>query len=218
MGGIELTRPGDLMMKTCPKCGAENRQTASECRLCATPLESPVDLLEARKLSPSSLGAPFVAGARVEARAPSAPSGTGTGSGEAAAPGSPDSEDAQVGSRPSGPKTVRTCPNCGVLVPPGLIYCGNCGRTVSTEPGAKGPAVTARGPRPALADVPASPARVPATVADVPATFADAPAAPADVQAAPTDAPATLADVPAEPADVPVGVPVPKPQAQKAVI
>src|SRR5262245_26049434 len=36
-------------MKTCPKCGAENRQTASECRLCATPLEGPGDLLEVRQ-------------------------------------------------------------------------------------------------------------------------------------------------------------------------
>lgn len=29
-------------MNTCPKCGAENRQHATECRLCATPLETPV--------------------------------------------------------------------------------------------------------------------------------------------------------------------------------
>lgn len=29
-------------MKSCPKCGAENRQNASECRLCATPLKEPV--------------------------------------------------------------------------------------------------------------------------------------------------------------------------------
>src|SRR5262245_65785146 len=26
-------------MKTCPKCGAENRMNATECRLCATSLE-----------------------------------------------------------------------------------------------------------------------------------------------------------------------------------
>ena len=35
-------------MKTCPKCGAENRITAPECRLCATRLESSEDLLVAR--------------------------------------------------------------------------------------------------------------------------------------------------------------------------
>jgi ribosomal protein L40E len=38
----------DQDMKTCPKCGAENKQTAPECRLCATPLESSEDLLVAR--------------------------------------------------------------------------------------------------------------------------------------------------------------------------
>src|SRR5580693_2162700 len=36
-------------MKTCPRCGAENRKTASECRLCATRLESGEDLLVARE-------------------------------------------------------------------------------------------------------------------------------------------------------------------------
>src|SRR5262249_41967463 len=45
----------------------------------------------------------------------------------------------------SGPKTARSCPNCGVLVPPGLIYCANCGRTVSTEHQAEGSAVTTPG-------------------------------------------------------------------------
>jgi hypothetical protein len=29
-------------MNSCPKCGAENRQNAKECRLCATPLEAAV--------------------------------------------------------------------------------------------------------------------------------------------------------------------------------
>jgi predicted amidophosphoribosyltransferase len=28
-------------MKTCPRCGAENRQAASECRMCATPFDLP---------------------------------------------------------------------------------------------------------------------------------------------------------------------------------
>lgn|SRR5262245_42683008 len=205
-------------MKTCPKCGAENRQTASECRLCATPLESPADLLEVRQDSafpggmppdrivsgpepsgqhapassyaghsvcavckavsepdwafcqqcgaqmpvkarqeagpdskagpgqsaPSSLGAPFVAGAKFELKTPAIPSGTR--SGEATAPGNRDSGGPAVARPPvSGPKTVRTCPNCGVLVPPGLIYCANCGRTVSTEHQAEGPAVTTPG-------------------------------------------------------------------------
>ena len=35
-------------MKTCPKCGAENLQTASSCRLCAVPLEAPESLLGVR--------------------------------------------------------------------------------------------------------------------------------------------------------------------------
>src|SRR5215813_8828998 len=39
-------------MKTCPNCGAENRQTAAECRMCAAPLESPDHLLGARMESP----------------------------------------------------------------------------------------------------------------------------------------------------------------------
>lgn len=35
-------------MKTCPRCGAENLQTASTCRLCAVPLEAPESLLGIR--------------------------------------------------------------------------------------------------------------------------------------------------------------------------
>src|SRR5215831_2036986 len=198
-------------MKTCPKCGAENRQTASECRLCATPLESAGDLLEARQdtgfegsmppdrivsgpepadqhapastyaghnlcsnckavsepdwafcqqcgaplegrsrqsgagdsqtepaqMKPSSLGAPFVAGGR----APNTPAGPRAA--EAPAPGlvAPGIPAGTQGAA-SGPKTATTCPNCGVLVPPGLMYCANCGRTVSTEYEKKGPLVT----------------------------------------------------------------------------
>ena len=202
-------------MKTCPKCGAENRQTASECRLCATPLESAADLLEARQdmgfenampperivsgpepadqhapastyaghnvcpnckavsepewafcqqcgaplqgsnrqsgggdsptepaqTTPSSLGAPFVAGARGEPKAPNNPAGARAA--EAPAPGlSSPTPGAGAEVPASGPKTARACPNCGVLVPPGLMYCANCGRTVSTEHESKGPAVT----------------------------------------------------------------------------
>jgi hypothetical protein len=41
-------------MKTCPNCGAENRQTAAECRMCAAPLESPDHLLSARMETPFS--------------------------------------------------------------------------------------------------------------------------------------------------------------------
>lgn len=205
-------------MKTCPKCGAENRQTASECRLCATPLESPGDLLEIRqetafptgmppdrivsgpepsgqhapassyaghivcpvcktvcepdwaycqrcgaqlpvksgqsdapsaqggsgRSTPSSLGAPFVAGGKFELKTPDASSETR--SGEAGGPGDRVSGGPAVARPPSsGPKTVMTCPNCGVLVPPGLIYCANCGRTVSTEHEAERPAATTPG-------------------------------------------------------------------------
>src|SRR5215831_8597071 len=198
-------------MKTCPKCGAENRQTASECRLCATPLESAGDLLEARQdtgfegsmppdrivsgpepadqhapastyaghnlcsnckavsepdwafcqqcgaplegrsrqsgagdsqtepaqMKPSSLGAPFVAGGRT----PNTPAGARAA--EAPAPGlvGPGIPPGTQGAA-SGPKTATTCPNCGALVPPGLMYCANCGRTVSTEYENKGPLVT----------------------------------------------------------------------------
>lgn len=35
-------------MKTCPKCGAENLQTAATCRLCAVPMEAPESLLVVR--------------------------------------------------------------------------------------------------------------------------------------------------------------------------
>src|SRR5215469_9464107 len=209
------------IMKTCPKCGAENRQTASECRLCATPLESPGDLLEVRQdtafpsgmppdrivsgpepsgqhapassyaghivcpvcktvcepdwaycqqcgaqlpvrarqsggpdaqAGPSSLGAPFVAGAKFELNTPDAASRAKGG--EAGGPGNRPSGGPAV-ARPlsSGPKTVRTCPNCGVLVPPGLIYCANCGRTVSTEHEADRAAVTTPGSRSAPPDL-----------------------------------------------------------------
>ncbi len=41
-------------MKTCPKCGAENRDAAAECRLCATPLGSPVSA--SREKSDASSG------------------------------------------------------------------------------------------------------------------------------------------------------------------
>src|SRR5262249_10054092 len=91
--------------------------------------------------TPSSLGAPFVAGAKLERKIPDASSGSK--SGEAGAPGDRVSGGPAVARPPgSGPKTVRTCPNCGVLVPPGLIYCANCGRTVSTEHEAERPALT----------------------------------------------------------------------------
>lgn len=39
-------------MKTCPRCGAENLQTAVTCRLCASPIETPEDLLSARAETP----------------------------------------------------------------------------------------------------------------------------------------------------------------------
>src|SRR3712207_201629 len=35
-------------MKTCPNCGGENLQTASSCRLCATPLEAIETMLGVR--------------------------------------------------------------------------------------------------------------------------------------------------------------------------
>ncbi|HKG23349.1 MAG TPA: zinc ribbon domain-containing protein [Blastocatellia bacterium] len=46
------------MMKTCPKCGAENLQTASSCRLCAVPLEAPESLLGIRAEVPELNGLP----------------------------------------------------------------------------------------------------------------------------------------------------------------
>ncbi|HVF91845.1 MAG TPA: zinc ribbon domain-containing protein [Blastocatellia bacterium] len=45
-------------MKTCPKCGAENLQTASSCRLCAVPLEAPDSLLGIRADVPELDGLP----------------------------------------------------------------------------------------------------------------------------------------------------------------
>ncbi|HJQ68028.1 MAG TPA: zinc ribbon domain-containing protein [Blastocatellia bacterium] len=41
-------------MKTCPKCGVENIQTAASCFRCAAPLESPEDLLGVRADMPLS--------------------------------------------------------------------------------------------------------------------------------------------------------------------
>src|SRR5215470_13404915 len=89
-------------MKTCPKCGAENRQTAAECRLCATPLESPGHLLEARQDTafPNELPPDRIV------------SGHEPSSKHEPAPSAADQ---------------RLCPNCQAVNEPGWAFCQNCG-------------------------------------------------------------------------------------------
>ena len=87
-------------MKTCPNCGAENRQTAAECRLCAAPLESPDHLLGARMESPFPDEIP--ASAIISGREP---------------------EHASVPS----PGGDVACPTCQGFNDPDWVFCQYCG-------------------------------------------------------------------------------------------
>ena len=99
-------------MKSCPKCGAENRQTASECRLCATPLESAEDLLVVR------------AETGFEGEIPPSLIVSGDLS---AGHGAPVSSQEDL-----------ICPNCQGANDPDWLFCQQCGaKLVKPEPAAQ---------------------------------------------------------------------------------
>jgi hypothetical protein len=95
-------------MKTCPRCGAENRQTAAECRLCATPLENPEDLLIVRAEGPFPEQIP---------------------------PGDDISGPSPVPGRTPVPAAVadKICPDCQAANDPDWLYCQQCGRSLPAE-------------------------------------------------------------------------------------
>jgi ribosomal protein L40E len=115
----------DQDMKTCPKCGAENKQTAPECRLCATPLESAEDLLVARVET------------GFEAEIPP----TVVVAGEAPSPlvaNSPQADDELI------------CPNCHGSNDPDWLFCQQCGTKLKKP--APAPAESASAPVASMVD------------------------------------------------------------------
>jgi ribosomal protein L40E len=88
-------------MKTCPICGAENLQTAASCRLCATPIEGPDELMGIRAEAPMPDRVPVsldVSGPEPSLQQPSASEG-----GHA------------------------ICPSCQTVNESGWMYCQQCG-------------------------------------------------------------------------------------------
>ncbi len=89
-------------MKTCPKCGAENLQTASSCRLCAVPLEAPESLLGVRADMPLSEQLPSM---------------------DLISGDDPSHKSAQGSSSP-----IRNiCPGCSTPNEPEWLFCQHCG-------------------------------------------------------------------------------------------
>ena len=90
-------------MRTCPKCGAENRQAATECRLCATPLGS---------------SAP-----------PAAPQSTEARSEEQLAPTQIVSDRIPAAPQPE----QKICPSCQTANEPDWLFCQSCGKKLSED-------------------------------------------------------------------------------------
>jgi len=103
-------------MKTCPKCGAENLQTAPTCRLCAVPLEAPESLLGVRADVPEI------------ASLPSTVSTSG-----------PDPDDQ---SERSAYTTHTICSVCQTINDQDWLFCQQCGQELTPkkrrEPGLQG--------------------------------------------------------------------------------
>ncbi|HEY6333205.1 MAG TPA: zinc ribbon domain-containing protein [Blastocatellia bacterium] len=119
-------------MKSCPKCGAENRRTATECRLCATPLDASDNIVGASANSADE---------------------TGT----AAAPVDSSVRPAQEGSQGIGGDLI--CPNCQGINDPDWLFCQQCGNRLKVPDTADGmESVAAEAPEPP----PPSPAEAPA--------------------------------------------------------
>jgi ribosomal protein L40E len=95
------------MMKTCPRCGAENLQTASSCRLCAVPLEAPESLLGVRADVPEI------------DRLPPTVSTSGA--------------DPVEQPKPSPYSTHTVCSACNAINEQTWLYCQQCGQKLSHE-------------------------------------------------------------------------------------
>jgi hypothetical protein len=179
-------------MKTCPNCGAENRQTAAECRMCAAPLESPEHLLGARMETPFSEEMP--ASDIISGREP---------------------RHQRPGPSPSTREIV--CPGCKGVNEPDWVFCQYCGnRLAAPEPsrpqsGVSPPASPVGAEAPVRADTgpPILPTRSDAVQPASPARAVAPPPAPPVRPEAPPQA--------SEPASPPASPPGPRPDAVPVV-
>jgi hypothetical protein len=153
-------------MKTCPNCGAENRQTAAECRMCAAPLESPEHLLGARMETPFSEEMPasdIISGREPRHQRPAA----------------------------SSPTREIVCPGCKGVNEPDWVFCQYCGNRLAAPEASRPRAETSPPASPVGAE---APPRAPSIDAGspIPPTRSDAvqPASPARAEAAPAAPPA----------------------------
>lgn len=158
-------------MITCPRCGAENKDDAPVCRMCATPLD-------AAAAAPARPAAPAMSDMPATVLIPS--------------PGSP-SLDAPGGRAPAG-KAI--CPACGATNDADWAFCQQCGSRLSAQAPSAAPApqwsaptvVTPPPPLPPTAPPPAVPQQAPwgaQTVISPTPDFSQPPPGPPQVQQPP---------------------------------
>lgn len=197
-------------MITCPRCGAENKDDAPVCRMCATPLD-------AAAAAPARPAAPAMADMPATVLIPS--------------PGAPG-HDAPGGRAPAG-KSI--CPACGATNDSDWAFCQQCGsRLAVPAPAAPAPqwsptVVTPPPPLPPTAPPPAVPPAAqwgaPTVISPTP-DFGQPPVPPqAPPPAAPWGAPTVITPVadlgqygvpPLSPAPPPVAPPPPAPPSAPA--